>query len=231
MYPLPQWEWNSHYQREEGPWTVPTLALALVWQENGGSRLSPVSQRGSLSRPGQHLNTGKEFFRNRGCIGCHRYEGFDVEAEALINARQAIRRLETERQQTTRLIDVTTKNADAASDNTEAQKLYARADALRQDISTMDHHLEQLDIQSRSLLREQKKVGPSLKEVRVKMHKEWIPVWLEEPACLQAHHQNAGVPVEYGTTPCHCRLHLAVGGRWTTATAETGGCRPRKGVV
>ena len=127
------------------------------------------------------LNAGKEFFRNRGCIGCHRYEGFDVEAEALLNARQAIRRVEAERQQTTKLVGVTIKNADTASDNSEAQKLYARADALRQDISVMDHHLEQLDTQSRSLLREQKKVGPSLKEVRVKMHKEWIPVWLEDP--------------------------------------------------
>ena len=26
-----------------------------------------------------------------------------------------------------------------------------------------------------------KKVGPSLKEVRMKMRKEWIPVWLEDP--------------------------------------------------
>src|SRR5439155_10220529 len=59
--------------------------------------------------------------------------------------------------------------------------LYARADALRQSISTMDNQLEQLDIQSKSLLREQKKVGPSLKEVRMKIHKEWIPVWLENP--------------------------------------------------
>ena len=41
--------------------------------------------------------------------------------------------------------------------------------------------MEQLDVQSKSLLREQKKVGPSLKEVRVKMRKEWIPVWLENP--------------------------------------------------
>ena len=45
----------------------------------------------------------------------------------------------------------------------------------------MDNQLEQLDIQSKSLLREQKKVGPSLKEVRMKIHKEWIPVWLENP--------------------------------------------------
>ncbi len=127
------------------------------------------------------LSRGKELFRHRVCIGCHRYEGFDVETEALLSARQAIRRVEVERQETEKSINETIKKADAAADNTEAQQLYARADALRQDISLMEHHLEQLDRQSRSLLREQKMAGPSLKEVRVKLHMEWIPVWLENP--------------------------------------------------
>ena len=36
-------------------------------------------------------------------------------------------------------------------------------------------------MRSRSLVREVKKVGPSLKEVRVKLRKEWIPVWLKDP--------------------------------------------------
>ena len=30
-------------------------------------------------------------------------------------------------------------------------------------------------------MREVKKVGPSLKEVRMKLRKEWIPVWLKDP--------------------------------------------------
>ncbi len=36
-------------------------------------------------------------------------------------------------------------------------------------------------MRSRSLVREVKKVGPSLKEARVKLKKEWIPVWLKDP--------------------------------------------------
>jgi len=36
-------------------------------------------------------------------------------------------------------------------------------------------------MRSRSLIREVKKVGPSLKEARVKLKKEWIPVWLKDP--------------------------------------------------
>ncbi len=127
------------------------------------------------------LNAGKEVFRGKGCMGCHRYEGFDAEAEALLNTRLTIRKLENERNEAEKTIEQSIEAADVAATNEEAQRLYARADALRQSISTIDHKVEQLDIQSRSLLREQKKVAPSLKEVRVKIRKEWIPVWLENP--------------------------------------------------
>ena len=33
-----------------------------------------------------------------------------------------------------------------------------------------------------------KKVGPDLKEVRMKLRPEWIPVWLTESPRLPAHH-------------------------------------------
>src|SRR5437764_12588894 len=36
-------------------------------------------------------------------------------------------------------------------------------------------------MRSRNLVREVKKVGPSLKEARAKLKKEWIPVWLKDP--------------------------------------------------
>ena len=36
-------------------------------------------------------------------------------------------------------------------------------------------------MRARSLVRELKKIGPSLKEARVKLRKEWIPVWLKDP--------------------------------------------------
>jgi mono/diheme cytochrome c family protein len=127
------------------------------------------------------LNQGKEIFRGRGCVGCHRFEGFDAEAEALTHNRLAIRKMENERKELEKNIEKSIEDADAATDNKEAQRLYAQADAFRQTISNIDHQMEQHDIQSKSLLREQKKVGPSLKEVRVKMKKEWIPVWLENP--------------------------------------------------
>ena len=70
---------------------------------------------------------------------------------------------------------------DTVQDNAEAQQHYARSDQLKQQISNLNHELERLEVRSEDLLIEQKKIGPSLKEVRFKIRKEWIPVWLEDP--------------------------------------------------
>ena len=39
----------------------------------------------------------------------------------------------------------------------------------------------QLDHTTKSLLQDMKKVGPNLKDVRLKLNKNWIPVWLKKP--------------------------------------------------
>ena len=61
--------------------------------------------------------------------------------------------------------------------------------------------MEQLDQRSHNLLREIKKVGPDLKEVRMKMHKEWLPFWLGQSARVAARHQDAA-PSAWRTTKC-----------------------------
>ena len=47
--------------------------------------------------------------------------------------------------------------------------------------SKLDGRLQQLDFQSHSLMQDEKKVGPNLKDVRLKLNKNWIPVWLKKP--------------------------------------------------
>ena len=37
------------------------------------------------------------------------------------------------------------------------------------------------DFRSRDLLRDEKKIGPDLKEIRAKLNPNWIPVWLHKP--------------------------------------------------
>jgi cytochrome c551/c552 len=127
------------------------------------------------------LDAGRETFRRRGCMGCHRYEGFDREPDEMTSVTQQIRQLEQQKAEWTREIGFTSDKADRTRNNDEAQQLYQHANDLKVRITGLDAKIEQADIRSSDLIREVKKVGPSLKEVRMKMHKEWIPVWLEDP--------------------------------------------------
>ena len=126
------------------------------------------------------LNRGKELYQQKGCIGCHKFEGFDRESEELTSVNQLIRSIETEKQENRREAERSERGADEATDDAEFDRLNARALYLRVTNSNLDHQLEQLELESRFLLREQKKVGPSLKEVRVKIRPEWIPAWLKD---------------------------------------------------
>lgn len=127
------------------------------------------------------LNRGKEIYYVEGCVGCHRFEGFDTEAEALAEVQSSLHTLMEDRKEMGKEIEQSVLAGDTAQDNTQAQLYYARADQLKQQISNLDHEMERLEVRSADLQIEQKRIGPSLKEVRYKMRKEWIPVWLENP--------------------------------------------------
>ena len=66
------------------------------------------------------VNEGKELFYQRGCVGCHRYEGYDREPELVLNLRQQIKQLETEKKDNLRQAGWLMKQADTAEDNVTA---------------------------------------------------------------------------------------------------------------
>jgi cytochrome c551/c552 len=125
------------------------------------------------------LNRGKQLYRQKGCIGCHRFQGFDNQDEQLISTRQEITQLESDKKDDQLRIAELNKKGDAAPDNATANRYYAEATNLTVTISNMDARIEQLEQRSHNLLLEIKKVGPDLKEVRMKIRKEWIPYWLK----------------------------------------------------
>jgi len=125
------------------------------------------------------LNRAKMLYREKGCIGCHRFQGFDNQDEELVSARQAITQLENQKADDKLQITELNKKGDNAPDNDAANAYYAQATNLTVTMSGIDAKIEQLDRRSHNLLREIKKVGPDLKEVRMKVHKEWIPNWLK----------------------------------------------------
>jgi len=127
------------------------------------------------------INAGKELFRRRGCNGCHRYEGYDKEPEDLNSVGQQIKQIETQKKDNLKQTAYLMKQADAAESNEEANKLNGQAVDLRVANSKLDARLQQLDFQSHSLMQDTKKIGPNLKDIRLKLNKNWIPVWLKKP--------------------------------------------------
>src|SRR5208283_4688903 len=130
---------------------------------------------------GWTLSEGKDLYRQRGCVGCHRFEGYDKEPEDLNSMAQQIKQMEQEKKENLKESAYLMKQADAAESNQEANRLNDRAVALRVANSKLDLRIVQLDRTTKSLLQDMKKVGPNLKDVRLKLNKNWIPVWLKKP--------------------------------------------------
>src|SRR5581483_7160702 len=150
-------------------------------KENTEAGCQQCHSREIVTEMADTLNSGREIFRLRGCMGCHRYEGFDRDADELGGAQQQVRTLEQQKAEWLREAGFAIAKGDKTRDNKEAQNLYAKANDLKVRSTALDSQMEQLDMRSKELIREIKKVGPSLKEVRMKIHKEWIPVWLQDP--------------------------------------------------
>jgi cytochrome c551/c552 len=127
------------------------------------------------------LNDGKDLFRQKGCMGCHRYEGYDKEPEDLNSIGQQVKQIEQQKTDNSKQTAYLMKQADSAASNEEANEMNAKAVALKVANSKFDGRLQQLDYQSHSLMQDTKKVGPNLKDVRLKLNKNWIPVWLKKP--------------------------------------------------
>jgi cytochrome c551/c552 len=135
---------------------------------------------------GWTLSEGKDLYRQRGCVGCHRYEGYDKEPEDLLSIAQQIKQLDQEKKENLKQAGYLMKQADAAASNDEANHLNDQAVALKVTNSKLDLRLVQLDRTTKSLLQDEKKVGPNLKDVRLKLNKNWIPVWLKKPSDFRA---------------------------------------------
>jgi cytochrome c551/c552 len=135
---------------------------------------------------GWTVSEGKDLFRQRGCVGCHRYEGYDKEPEDLLAVAQQIKQIDQEKKDNSKQAGDLMKQADKSESNDEANRLNDRAVALRVTNSKLDLRIVQLDRSTMSLLQDMKKVGPNLKDIRLKLNKNWIPVWLKKPSEFRA---------------------------------------------
>jgi cytochrome c551/c552 len=156
-------------------------------KENTEAGCQQCHSKDRVTQGAETLNQGRDLFYVRGCVGCHRYEGFDREADALSGSRQNTTQLEDQIIANEKQIRQDTESANQASDDAEAQRLLAHAEQLRVSNSLLAARKDQLNLQSKFLMQDQKKIGPNLKDVRLKLHKEWIPIWLKDPQAFRPH--------------------------------------------
>jgi cytochrome c551/c552 len=162
----------------------------LYYKENTQAGCNQCHNRDRVTPGATVLNNGKNLFNVRGCTGCHRYEGFDREADSLANARQQVRQLEMEKKEYQLAVD------DLKSDRGEerARRLTPNSATMEinqilayvsQSVSSIDSRIDEFDRQAKYLMQDQKKVGPNLKEIKAKLRKEWLPGWLKDPQAFR----------------------------------------------
>jgi cytochrome c2 len=153
-------------------------------KENTEAGCQQCHAKDRVTQGADTLNLGRDLFYQRGCTGCHRYEGFDRETDALGSTRQSISQLEDQITGNQKQIRLDESPPEGTTDE-EAQKMLAQSEALKVTNSILAARIDQLNLQSKYLMQDQKKVGPNLKDVRLKLRKEWIPVWLSNPQAFR----------------------------------------------
>jgi cytochrome c551/c552 len=158
----------------------------LFSKENTEAGCNQCHSNDRVLQGANKLTEGKDLFYQRGCVGCHRYEGYDRETDALANTRNLVKQLEDEMTANEHEAKVSRaeSSANGVSD-TRAQELLAHAESLVVTNSQLEAKVDQLNTQARYLMQDQKKVGPNLKDVRLKLRKEWIPEWLKDPQAFR----------------------------------------------
>jgi cytochrome c551/c552 len=168
-------------------------------KENTEAGCQQCHAKDRVTQGAETLNLGRDLFAQRGCMGCHRYEGFDRETDSLAVTRQQIGQLQDQITANEKQILTDTKaTEDEKKSEDEVKKLLAHAESLRVTNSLLAARIDQMKLQERYQLQDVKKVGPNLKDVRVKLRKEWVPVWLHNP---QAFRPDTKMPVfwRFGT--------------------------------
>src|SRR5207245_9765155 len=110
---------RAQRRRDHGSWALfPNGNVDSVCQTCHAADMLVVS-----NDVGWTISEGKDLFRQRGCVGCHRYEGYDKEPEDLNSVSQEVKQLEQEKTQNIKQAAYLMKQADAAETNEEANRL------------------------------------------------------------------------------------------------------------
>lgn len=153
-----------------------------MWQkENMQAGCQQCHAKEVITEQADVLNKGRTLFLNKGCWGCHRFEGFDRESDELATVRQQLGIIADQRDRNLKERREAIAAGDVAEDIKDGDALYARAEVLHLRNAKLDAEYDALTVEEQSLILETRKFGPNLKEIKVKLRKEWVPVWLTNP--------------------------------------------------
>jgi cytochrome c2 len=130
-------------------------------------------------------NEAKSNFRHFGCWGCHKMKGYDEQPEMARAVAKQVGDIDVEIQRK-QMRFANLKNAlntiedDDEFAKVEPQKARDQA-ALTMEVAGLRTQREVLVAQLQSLYKEEKTVGPNLKDLRAKVRPEWLTQWIENP--------------------------------------------------
>ena len=233
---LPPGQWPRHHQHRKGARQLRALAVAAVSQTECRSRLPDLPRRRhacwqSAMWAATHHRTAKILFRQRGCMGCHRYEGYDKEPEDLTLDRQQIKQFEQQKIDNSKQSADLMKQADAASSNDEANRLNQQAVALRVANSKIDGRMQQLDFQiaQPDAGHEEDRAEPERRPAQAEQ--ELDSGLAEEADRFPSDHEDAELPPDRSSDSGDLGVHLAIGIHRRSAQAEARQRGARQGTV
>jgi cytochrome c551/c552 len=101
-------------------------------KENTEAGCQQCHAKDRVTQGANTLNLGRDLFSERGCMGCHRYEGFDRETDALAGTRQSMGQLQDQMTANEKQIrEETARSAEETTSTEDAKTLLAHADSLR----------------------------------------------------------------------------------------------------
>jgi len=162
----------------------------LFPKENIEAGCVQCHQKDLVLAHGERINAGRDDFRRAGCWGCHKYENFNTEIDRITALEGRTKDIENEQQAKT----LRAKNLQALSETMDEDPQYARNKAeqvaLAQDVAGLETEKQQIARQLRDAFKERQRVGPNLKEVRVKILRGFLTEWIKSPR--DAHKDAAG---------------------------------------
>lgn len=169
---------SAHGENRDWPWPL----LARGYTEAGCVQCHPNDR---VLDHAPVLETGREVYQRRGCAACHRHREFDQDSDEAAAVATNIRNLEKQQIVETEAIGHEGRLGDNASSNDEARRHYTRSENLRISVSARSGLIAQLRDRIQDFRQNRKGGGPPLKDVRLKLRKEWIAVWLKDPQAFR----------------------------------------------